>query len=60
MAIATYNSHVELAKYLVSKADSIYLTIGKSTPWSNETNPPQPDENATVLQEVTGYKKLLK
>lgn len=60
MAIATYNSHVELAKYLVSKADSIYLTIGKSTPWSNETNPPQPDENATVLQEVTGYKKATK
>ena len=60
MAIATYNSHVELAKYLVSKADSVYLTIGKSTPWSNETNPPQPDENATVLQEVIGYKKATK
>lgn len=57
MAIGTYNSHVEVAKYIVSKAESIYLTIGKSTPWSNETNPPQPDEKATVLQEVIGYKK---
>ena len=60
MAIATYNSHVDLAKYIVSKADSVYLTIGKSTPWSNETNPPQPDENATVLEEVIGYKKATK
>src|SRR5699024_12211481 len=40
--------------------DSVYLTIGKSTPWSNETNPPQPDENATVLEEVIGYKKATK
>ncbi|WRW34673.1 virion structural protein [Staphylococcus phage CF5] len=60
MAIATYNSHVELAKYIVSKADSVYLTIGKSTPWFNETNPPQPDENTTVLEEVIGYKKSTK
>ena len=60
MAIATYNSSVELAKYLVSKADSTYLTIGKTTPWSNETKPPQPDENTTALQEVIGYKKATK
>ncbi|AFV80931.1 virion structural protein [Staphylococcus phage vB_SauM_Remus] len=60
MAIATNASHVELAKYIVSKADSIYLTIGKSTAWSNETSPPQPEETATSLQEVIGYKKATK
>lgn len=57
MAIATYNSHVELAKYLVTKSDSTYLVIGKTSPWANEYNPPQPDENATSIQEVVGYKK---
>lgn len=60
MAIATFNSHIEQAKYVVSKANSIYLTIGKTTPWSNETNPPQPDEKTTTLQEVIGYKKASK
>nr|DAN11132.1 MAG TPA: Baseplate wedge protein [Herelleviridae sp.] len=57
MAIATYNSHVELAKYIVTKADSTYLVIGKTSAWSNEQSPPQPDEQATTLQEVIGYKK---
>ena len=60
MAIATLASHVESAKYLVSKADSFYLTIGKTSPWSNETNPPQPDETITSLTEVIGYKKATK
>ena len=57
MDIATYNSHVELAKYLVSKANSTYLVVGRTTPWSSETNPPQPNEKTTSLQEIIGYKK---
>lgn len=58
MAIATLNSRIELAKYIVSQSNSIYLTIGKSSPWSDEENPPQTEEQTNSLQEVTGYKKV--
>lgn len=57
MAIATLNSHIELAKYIVNQANSIYLTIGKTSPWSNEDSPPQTEEKNTSLQEIVGYKK---
>lgn len=58
MAIATLNSHVEIAKYFASK--DFYLVIGKTSAWSDEQSPPQPKENTTTLEEVVGYKKCKK
>lgn len=57
MAVATYNSHVESAKYFLDKNATTYLAIGKTSAWSDEENPPQDDPNATKLDEVIGYKK---
>ncbi|AGI11439.1 hypothetical protein QLX41_gp082 [Listeria phage LMTA-94] len=58
MAIATYNAHVYAALNLKSKIDTTFMAIGKTTAWTDETNPPEPDPNATGLTEVIGYKKL--
>ncbi|AAX92368.1 baseplate morphogenetic protein C [Staphylococcus phage Twort] len=58
MAIATINSHVELAKFYASK--DFHLVLGKTSPWSNEQSPPQPKDTTTTLDEVIGYKKAKK
>ena len=60
MAIATLNSHIEIAKNIASKASTTYMVIGKTTPWTNEQTPPTPTENVTSLQEIIGYKKATK
>ncbi|XWX29931.1 virion structural protein [Staphylococcus phage PG-2021_40] len=60
MAISTYNSHVDVAVYYSDKKNSTYVAIGKSTAWSNESTPPQPNANSTKLDEVIGYKKATK
>lgn len=60
MAIATNNSRVYASLQLKNKQDSMYLVIGKTSPWTNEDAPPQADPNASTLQEVIGYKKVKK
>ncbi|MCC9083618.1 hypothetical protein LOS22_14345 [Enterococcus faecium] len=57
MAIATNNSRVYASLQLKNKKDSMYLVIGKTSPWTNEDAPPATDPNTSTLQEVVGYKK---
>nr|DAI05664.1 MAG TPA: Baseplate wedge protein [Herelleviridae sp.] len=38
----------------------MYLALGKTTPWTNESAPPNPDPNTNILSEVVGYKKVSK
>lgn len=56
MAIKTVNSAVSRALDFVHRTD-IYFAIGKTSPWSDESNPPQPIETDT-LQELIGYRKV--
>lgn len=58
MAIATNNSRVYASLQLKAKEPSMYLALGKTTPWTNEDAPPETDPNTTTLQEVIGYKKV--
>lgn len=58
MAITTYNARVELAKYIISKINTMYLVIGRPDAWSNEQAPPEPTENTTKLDDTIGYKKI--
>lgn len=58
MAIATNNSRVYAALQLKNKKDSMYLVIGKTSAWTNESTPPETDPNTSSLQEVVGYKKV--
>lgn len=60
MAIATYNSHVDVAVYYTDKKNSTYFAIGRTTEWSDESTPPQPNDKVTKLEEVIGYKKATK
>lgn len=64
MAVTTVHAHVNRALEFFNKND-IYFAIGKSTPWSDpgnpkisDSNPPNPDTNATDLQEIIGFKKV--
>lgn len=58
MATATTNSRIYAALALKSKANSTYLALGKTTPWTNEQIPPASDPEATTLMELIGYKKV--
>lgn len=60
MAIATTNSRVYASLQLKSKEPSMYLVIGKTSPWTNESMPPQEDPDTVTLQEIIGYKKVNK
>lgn len=57
MATTTVRGHVSRALDFFER-DDIYMGIGRSTPWTNEANPPAPSTDATELEEVIGYKKL--
>jgi hypothetical protein len=58
MAKATLNSHIADAIRLQSQYDTAYLVIGKSSPWTDDNNPPEEDENVTAISEIIGYKKV--
>ena len=60
MAISTVNSHIADAIHLQSQYDSAYLVIGKTSPWTDDNNPPEEDETVTVISEIIGYKKVKK
>ena len=38
----------------------MYVVIGKTSPWTNETMPPAEDPTTNALQEIVGYKKVSK
>lgn len=58
--ISTLKSQIDFAIYLQNKVNSAYVAIGRSTPWVDENNPPEEDENTVLLDEVIGYKKVSK
>ncbi|AUO79638.1 hypothetical protein BSP10_235 [Bacillus phage BSP10] len=58
MATSTLYSHIYDAIQLQSKWDNAYLVFGKTSPWTDEDNPPQEDPNAAAIQEIVGYKKV--
>lgn len=60
MAIATLDSHVRAAIKLQEQVDSAYLVFGKTSPWTDDSNPPDEDENTKKISEIVGYKKLSK
>ncbi len=60
MAISTLRSHITAAIELQQKQASAYFVIGKTTAWTNETNPPEETEDVSTISEVIGYKKTSK
>jgi hypothetical protein len=63
IAISTYSSHVQRAflTYMDIKNKTNGLTlfgIGRSTSWSNETEPPLPLLDTKNLEETIGYKNI--
>lgn len=58
MATATTTARVNAALQFKDKQASMYIAIGKTSPWTNEASPPEPDPDTTALQEVIGYKKV--
>lgn len=57
MAVTLLKGHVSRALDFYNK-NSIYIGIGKTTPWQEgDSNPPTP-VNTDELQEVAGYKKV--
>ncbi len=63
VGVSTVRAHVRRALEFTQKTD-VYVAIGKTTPWDggnlggDDTNPPEPDADATALTEVVGYKKI--
>lgn len=58
MAVGTIMSHVARAKSFVSLAREMYFCLSKPTPWGTPDNPPVPSQDATVLTEPIGYRKV--
>lgn len=56
-AVATKQAQAYIAKMLYEQAPSIYLGLGKSTPWNDENNVPDNDPTATALDEPIAYTK---
>lgn len=57
MTTTTLNAHVDVALYLKDKLVSGYVGLGKTSPWVNEDNPPKPEKDKEVLDELIGLKK---
>lgn len=55
MAVTTIKGHVSRALDFFNKPN-IYLGIGRTTPWEDDSNPPRP-QSTDDLTEVAGYKK---
>lgn len=50
---------IRLSDFLTRK-NNIWLGFGQTSPWSDESNPPAPDLDATSVNQVIGYKKARK
>lgn len=56
MAIVTLKGHVNRAKRFLEE-ESIYVGIGRTTPWDENDTPPLPATDSE-LEEPQGYKKI--
>jgi len=56
-SVMTTLGHVNRAIDFFSKPDK-YFAIGRTTPWPDENNPPNPTGNETSVEEVIGYKAV--
>jgi hypothetical protein len=57
MAIATMSGHVSRALEFYNKAGK-YFSIGRTTPWDDETTPPAPSLDDFKLEELVALKKV--
>ena len=62
LPIIPYSGHCSRALNFYNMSETVYFGLGKVTQWSdNETEesfiPPEPDINATTLEELVGLKK---
>lgn len=55
--IATKNAQAYIAKMLYEQASSIYIGLGKPTPWTDENKIPDPSPDAISLEEPIAYTK---
>lgn len=56
-AISTAASHVSRALDFYNKTD-VYFCIGKTTVWTDELNPPEPDPTTLDVSQIIGFKKV--
>lgn len=57
MAIAVNGGHVSRALDFYNKLGK-YFSIGKTSPWEEETNPPTPSEDTYKVEELVAFKKV--
>lgn len=57
MAIATNSAHVSRALEFYNK-EGKYFSIGKTTPWDDDANPPSPSITDFKLNEIVALKKV--
>lgn len=62
LPIIPYSGHCSRALNFYNLSDSVYFGLGKTTPWSEDETessfiPPEPDMDATSLEELVGLKK---
>jgi hypothetical protein len=50
-------SKVSKLKCFINNSKDIYISIGKDTPWPNDTNPPQPSNTVIDILEPLLFKK---
>lgn len=56
-AVNTIYAHVNRALGFFNQ-NNTYFAIGKTTPWADESKPPEPDTNTAKLDGVIGFKKV--
>lgn len=57
MPIVTNTGCVRLCK-LMKDNFTFWFGVGRTTPWTNESNPPQETANTTVISEIQGFKRV--
>lgn len=57
MAIATVQGHVSRALDFYTK-EGKYFSIGRTSPWDNESTPPTPDSSSYKIDELVALKKV--
>lgn len=50
-------SKVSKLKCFIETAENLYISLGKDTPWPNDSNPPQPNSNIVDIIEPLLFKK---
>ena len=57
MAITTIHAHVNRALDFFGK-DTMYFSIGRTSAWVDDNNPPEPSTSTQDISEIIGYKKV--